>query len=248
MADFSTTEDTIYRGRLRLLQPEKGYRFGSDAMLLAGAATARPGQSVLELGCGVGTVLIAAAMRLTDVLFTGIEREAAYATLAQQNVALNDMAARINIVQGDLHDKELFHRLSTFDHVISNPPYYDPGYQTVAPVSLRAVARHDGEGGIAEWLQAANRFLKPKGSITLIYPAQRLAEVLDGLVLFAGEITIFPLWPQKNTASKRLLIRAIKGSKGPLRLLPGLCLHEQDGNLTPKADAVINEGTELDIG
>lgn len=244
MSQVSTTEDTIYQGRLRLLQPSKGYRFGSDAMLLAASARASPGQNVLELGCGVGAVLLAAASRLTDVSFTGIERETDYADLAAKNVSANRMEGFVTIVSGDLHDKELFHRLGTFDHVISNPPYFS-AQGTSALGWLRRVARQETETGIAGWLQAANRFLKPKGTVTLIYPADRLQEVLDGLAHFAGEVTLFPLWPQQGVQAKRVLIRARKSIRAPLTIAAGLVLHQADGGLTREAHAIINEGQGL---
>lgn len=246
MSQFSTTEDTILQGRLRLLQPSKGYRFGSDAMLLAAAVQGEPGQKVLELGCGVGAVLLAVASRLGQVSFTGIEREVPYASLAEKNIALNGMENRITLVQGDLHDKELFHRLGTFDHVISNPPYYE-AHSSGAVAWLRRVARQEGEEGIAGWLQAANRFLKPNGTVTLIYPVERLQEVLDGLARFAGAVTIYPLWPQQGVPAKRMLVTAKKSSRAPLSIRAGLALHQADGTLTPEAHAIINEGQGLPI-
>ncbi len=244
MDQVSTTEDTIYQGRLRLLQPSKGYRFGSDAMLLAASARGEPGQKLMELGCGVGAVLLAAASRLTSVSFTGIEREAGYAALAEKNVTTNGMGGRVEIITGDLHDKELFHRLGTFDHVISNPPYYE-SHSSSAIQWLRRVARQEADTGIAGWLQAANRFLKPNGTITLIYPVERLQELLDTLSRFAGGITVFPLWPQQDVQAKRMLVTAKKSSRAPLIIKAGLVLHQADGTLTEAAHAIINEGQGL---
>lgn len=67
MDTLATTHDSIYQGKQLLEQPRNGYRFGTDAMLLAAAVQARYGDKVLELGCGVGAVLLAAHTRLPDV-------------------------------------------------------------------------------------------------------------------------------------------------------------------------------------
>jgi tRNA1(Val) A37 N6-methylase TrmN6 len=84
-------------------------------------------------------------------------------------------------------------------------PYYG-AHSSGAIGWLRRVARQESEEGIAGWLQAANRFLRPNGTVTLIYPVERLQEVLDGLARFAGRVIIYPLWPQQGAPAKRMLV------------------------------------------
>jgi tRNA1Val (adenine37-N6)-methyltransferase len=245
MTHLATTVDSIYRGRLTLEQPAKSYRFGSDAMALAAALHAQPGQQVLELGCGVGAVLLAAQSRLPEVYFTGIERETAYTHLANKNIRHNRAQDYISIVQGDIADKELFKQLGSFDHVVANPPYYDTERHSAAEDDLRRVAHQHAPEDLGMWLQSANRFLKPKGSITMIHSVEKLDEIIQGLKKFCGAIRIFPLWPQQNQSCKRIIIHALKGSKTPLSIMPGLIMHEQDRQLTKRADQIINNGHSL---
>lgn len=242
---LATTHDTIYQGRLRLEQPAKGYRFGSDAMLLAASLDARPNQSVLELGCGVGAVLMAAWHRLEGVKLTGIEREAGYADLAEKNIRENKAEDRVNVYRCDLMQPMAALALGSFDHVIANPPYYETGSHSGAETDLRRVARQHEPGDLAVWLQVANRMLRPKGSVTFIHATEKLDELITGLQKFCGAITIMPLWPQQDQPSKRVIIRGTKGSKAPLALLPGLVLHQVGGGLTPRADHIINHGRNL---
>jgi tRNA1Val (adenine37-N6)-methyltransferase len=244
MEELATTHDSIYQGKLTLEQPRKAYRFGSDAMLLAAAVHAVDGQKVLELGCGVGAVLLGAHHRLPATHFVGIEREAEYAALAKANVARNEAEQFISIVQGDVTDKALLHLLGTFEHVIANPPYYGENHSG-ATSDLRRVARQQSDHDLAEWLNAANRFLKPKGTITIIHSVEKMDDLIEGLKKFCGAIRVFPLWPQAGQSCKRIIIHALKSSKTPLSIMPGLVLHEADGKLTERAAAVINHGQSL---
>ena len=245
---LETTDDALYRGQVRLRQPKNGYRFGSDAALLAACVTGESGQKVLDLGCGVGAVLLGAAYRLQQVAFTGIEREAEYALLAQYNATANNMAHRVTVIQDDVRSKQSAPLFGTFDHVVANPPYFGQDTHTAAPQKLRAVARQETDATIADWLQAANVFLRPQGTLTMIYPMDRLSQWLYEASRFAGGITIFPLWPKTGRQAKRVVLRATKGSNAPTALAPGLIVHREDGSYTDEADAVINQGRYLNLG
>src|SRR4051794_39935391 len=96
------TEDAVLGGAVRLRQSLDGYRAGMDAALLAAACDAGPGQRVLDVGCGPGAVLLAAAARRPAASFTGLERDEAALALARENIALNRMTVRVNALVGDV--------------------------------------------------------------------------------------------------------------------------------------------------
>src|SRR5512146_2679345 len=96
------TEDAVLDGRVRLRQPAKGYRAGVDAALLAAACDARPGERVVEAGCGAGAALLAAAVRRPGAWFTGLERDPATAALARRNAAENGLADRVEVIEADV--------------------------------------------------------------------------------------------------------------------------------------------------
>ena len=245
MTGLATTHDSLYQRRIMLEQPRQGYRFGTDAMLLAAAVQAKDGQKVLELGCGVGAVILAAHARLPEVFFTGIERSAEYLALAAKNIAQNDAARRISVVRGDVLNAVTVRALGQFDHVIANPPYYETGRHSAAPNELRRTAHQHEPEDLAEWLLAANRALKPKGTVTFIHAAENLYDLLTGLKKFCGAVKVFPLWPYAGEAGKRLLVQGVKGSKAPLVMLPGLVMHQPDKRLTERAASIVNQGHSL---
>lgn len=119
----TTTEDEFLGGRLRIHQPRNGYRAGIDPVFLAASVPARPGESVLDLGTGVGVALLCLMARVPGLLAMGVERHTDLAELAKQNVASNGLDA--TIVQADLVALPATVRDISFDHVMANPPFFD---------------------------------------------------------------------------------------------------------------------------
>jgi len=236
-AEVEVVENALLGGRVRLRQPAKGYRAGMDAALLAAAVAARPGERVIEAGCGAGAVLMQIAARRPGVRLTGLERDPAMAALARENAALN--AAEAEVVEGEVAAGFRALGLQPFDHAASNPPFFDD------PGALRA----PGEGKRGAWLaddglQAWTRFLlkavREGGTITVIHRADRLADLLAGLGATAGSFAVRPVHPFADEPAKRVLVRAVKTGRAPLRLLPPLVLHERGGGKhTAEAEAVL---------
>ena len=130
------THDAFLCGKLHLWQPRRGYRAATDPVLLAAACPALPGQSVLDLGCGVGAAALCLAARVPDLRLFGLEVQPDYAALAQRNAAENGIAMQVEC--GDLADMPPALRIG-FDHVIANPPYYPRG-GTHSPIAGRDMA------------------------------------------------------------------------------------------------------------
>ena len=117
MSDTALTHDAFLGGKLHLWQPAKGYRAGVDPVLLAASVPAKAGQSVLDLGCGVGAAALCLGARVAGLEVLGVERQSQYAALARRN-GLDTVEADLNALPQDLRQKQ-------FDHVIANPPYFD---------------------------------------------------------------------------------------------------------------------------
>ena len=240
------SEDALLGGRLRFFQPRHGYRVAIDPVLLA-AATAVPGDaSVLDAGTGSGAAALCLAARCTGVRVTGIEREAGLLALARRNVAANDLSARVALVAGDLLAPPASLRAPSFDAVMTNPPFH-PAAAASRPATASRAAAHLATVAPAVWFRACLARLRPGGELTLIHRAVALDAILAALDGRAGAVRICPLWPKAGVAARRVLVAARKGARGPLRLLPGLVLHEADGRFTPAADAIFRQGAELPL-
>ncbi len=239
-------EDGFLGGRLRIAQPVQGYRAGADAVMLAAACPARPGQSVLELGCGAGVALLCLGARVPGLALTGLELQPAYASLARRNAETNAIPARI--LEGDLGRMPAPLRAESFDHVIANPPYFIGG--TVAPDTGRGTARHEATP-LEDWIAAGLRRLRPGGEITLIQRADRLDAILSVLQGRAGAIKILPISAREGREAGRVIVLARKGARTALRLLAPFILHAKPSHsvdaedLTDAAQAVLREGAAL---
>lgn len=241
------TDDGFLGGRLNLLQPRHGFRAGSDSVLLAAAVAAAPASRVLDAGAGVGAVALALAWRLGTIAVDALELQATLAGIAAENARRNRLANRVAVHAGDLARPPEAIRRRPYDHVVTNPPYHDPGRTQHAPDAGRALARSEAALPLAGWLAACLALLRAGGTLTLIQRADRLDEVLAALAPAAGDVVVYPLRPGPDKAAKRVIVRALKGAAGPVRRRRGLLLHGADGAYTPAAEAVLRDGAALDL-
>ncbi len=227
VADDRFSLDQFLGGRLTLRQPRKGHRAGHDAMLLAASTAAKPGDRVVEFGSGVGAAGLALARRVPGLDLALIEIDPALAELAHSNAASNGLAARavaLDVAAGA--DAFLAAGLPP-DHadvVLMNPPFNDPSQHRASPDAGRATAHVATATTLADWGHAARRVLRPGGSLTLIWRADGLAEVLAALERGFGSLMVQPVHATPDAAAIRILLRAVKGGRAPLKLLPGLVL------------------------
>ena len=223
-----TTEDSVLDGRVKLRQPVRGYRAGLDAALLAAACDAGSGARVIEAGCGAGGALLAAAMRRTGAHFTGVERDAGALALAQENIALNGLQERARAVEGDVAVRFSSLGLEPFDAAMTNPPFFDDPDALRGPAAERRGAWM-ADDGLEVWIGFLSKAVREGGTLTLIHRADRLGDVLTLLAPKAGGVQILPIAPFADQPAKRVLVRAIKTGKAPLKLLPPLVLHDREG-------------------
>lgn len=228
-------EDRLLGGAIRLRQPAHGYRAGMDALLLASAVEVEPGMHVLEAGCGAGAALCAAAWRLPQVRFSGLERQAEMAALARENVALNGFGERVAILEADL-----FAGGETFDGVFCNPPFDEAG-RARTPHPARAHA-YLSEAGVEAWVKALADRLRGGAALTLIHRAERLPELLAALRGRLGGAEVLPVFPRLGAPAKRVLVRARKGSRAALKVWGGIVLHDASGGHSPEAAALWRGG------
>ena len=233
------TEDRLLGGRVRLLQPAKGYRAGMDAALLAAACDAQAGERVLDVGCGPGAVLLAAAARRPDARLWGLERDPSALELARRGAALNGMQDRVELLAGDVAQGFAALKLRPFDAVLSNPPFFDDAGAIRGPHPARRGA-YLADDGLAAWIGFLSKAVREGGAVTVIHRADRLADLLRLLSAKLGGIRIRPVQPFADAPAKRVLVRAVKTGKAPLELLPPLILHDRSGGKhTPEAEAIL---------
>ena len=218
-------------GRLQILQPVAGYRAAIDPILLAAFVQAKSGQSVLDVGCGVGVALLAVGVRISDLMLYGLEREEATGELAQENGVKNKIP--VTVFTADLADLPPAIKQETFDHVITNPPFHKD--KNSAPQQSHKHSAHQESMALCDWIIACLRRVKPRGYFYMIHHAARLPDILTSLTT-CGDITILPIAPRLGRDANRVLIRARKGAKGAARLCSPLVIHQDHDHKTDGED------------
>lgn len=245
-------ESALIGGAVRLLQPRRGFRVAIDAVLLAAAVAPRSGDRVLDVGAGSGAAALCLAYRQQDITVTGIDCDGRLLAMAAESARRNGLDHCVSCVAADVAAPATIGSptavaAGSADHVMTNPPYRTAGTGRTPADPARAAATVETTADLAAWIRFCVRVLRPKGTLTVIHRADRLDAVLACLAPRIGDVRLYPLWPGGGRAAKRVIIAGRKGSRAPLQVLPGLCLHGPDGRFTASAEAVLRGGEGLDL-
>jgi len=240
----NVTVDTILRGKISIIQLEKGFRYGFDTVFLAAFVNGylkklkKKKISLADIGSGVGTISMIIAYKNNEINITAIENNDSYIEIANKNIVRNNLQKKINLMQRDIFDidNDLINR---FDIVVTNPPFYDQ-LQKKSENELDNYAKRIINYEI--WIENSVKLLKDKGVIFLIIPTRLLEKSLKFLSTKTGSFKIFPIWANQKKSSKRLIILAKKGGASPTELMSGMILLNNQGKLTQKAKTYSNNG------
>ena len=244
-------ETTLLGGRVRLIQPQMGYRIGMDGVLLASACasritTTKSVKRVLELGCGVGGALNTLLTLCQEIHANGLERDTDYLGLAQENLALNGFEKRATLLSADIGAGFKGLGLDRFDLVFSNPPFFDDPEALRAP-HLAKRSAWIADDGLEAWLEFAVSAVRDGGEIVFIHRADRLGDLLAGLSAKCGSFMIRPIAPFAGAPAKRILVCAKRLGKAPLQLLAPLILHDHgERKHTPEVEDMLYGRTLLE--
>lgn len=239
------TSDDFLGGRLRILQPAKGFRAGLDAVMLAAAVPARERQLVCDLGSGVGTAGLCVAARAGKIDLTAVDSDTRALELAAQNAVRNDVTSAFTPLEADLQGRARSLPRQHFHHVLTNPPFHDGARGTAAPDARKSAARTIAGPDLFHWLRLARAITRPRGTVTAILPPAQLGLALSALSANGDGVAVFPLWPAQGVPAKRLIIRAQMNSRAPLVMNQGLVLHRADGRPTAEAEAILRHAGAL---
>lgn len=237
-ADAERSE--LFGGAVRCWQPRRGYRFSVDAMLLAMTAFDAPGETVLELGTGVGVVVLVLALNPRFRRLVGLELQPELAAFARANVAEGGFGERVDIVLGDLRSPPPALQGERFDVVVSNPPYYPVTHGHVNPDGQRAIARHEVACRLEDVLARARASVAPEGRVLLVYPAPRAAAVLAAAPaagLAVSDVRFVRSRPIHAPRQVLVGLRPDRSEPVPHRSEPIIDLHDEGGaHAGPLAD------------
>lgn len=237
---LETTGDSLLGGKVSLIQPAKGHRAGTDAVLLAASAPVAPGDRVVDAGAATGAVGLMVAARERGARIVFVERDPDLAELCRRNCTANGIVGEVAAV--DLLDRASREAAGlvpdSADVVLTNPPFLEEGQARLSPDGRRAAAHALPAGGLQAWIKACTGLLKPKGRLVLIHRADRLADCLGYLSKGMGDLRLRFVHPAADRPAIRFLLTGTKGSRAPVAVLPPVILNGPDGRFTPQAEAL----------
>ncbi len=235
------TIDTIFDGRLTLSQPRTGYRFSLDALLLADFVRVNPEQYIIDLGTGAGVIALALARRMDRGRIMAVEVQARLAHCARKNVNANPSTVDIRILELDWDDLTINEIDRPVDAVVCNPPYRRLGAGRLNPDKEEAVARHEIKGGLASAARTAKRLLVKGGSLSIIYPATRLAGSFTQLIASSLEPKRLRMIHSRPGEDARLaLIEARLGGGEELTVEPPLFIYRDENNYSVEVSEILS--------
>ncbi len=241
-------ETRLLDGRVVCYQPRRGYRSAIDPILMQAAVPARPGDRVLDLGCGAGAAALCLAHRVAGVAVTGLDIQEPLITLARESVAANGMADAVQFMAGDLLTPPDGIGAGAFDHVMANPPFQKAGTSRPSPDPVKAMATVEGRAQLADWVRTAARLVRGGGTVTFIHHGGRGDELAGLMSASLGAVTLQPVQGKLGEGRPgRMIAQGIKDAAANNRRLRPLVLHEPGGDFSATVDRILRGYADIAI-
>ncbi|HIP53961.1 MAG TPA: methyltransferase domain-containing protein [Sulfurimonas autotrophica] len=197
-----------------LYQPDSGYCYNSDSLLLYDFINAfKPKGKVLDVGAGCGIVGLLVARDNEKVQLEAVEKQEVFRELSKIN-------ARVNKINYKLHAcdfLDLDERLK-FDYIVSNPPFYPSGVQK-SENEMLLHARYNSNLPLDKFFKKVSRLLKPRSHFIFCYDATQFGAVcaqLDRVKMRVVDAQF--VHPKIDRSASLVLIHARNGSKSLMKV------------------------------
>ena len=239
-------DDLQYKG-LQLIQKKDGFCFGVDAVLLSHFAQVAKNSNVIDLGTGTGIIAVLLAAKKEPLKVTGLEIQPEMAEMADRSVKLNRLEGKVEIVHGDIKKAVKLFGASSFDAVVSNPPYMGRGGGLLNPADAKAIARHEILCTLEDVVQTASKLLRPGGKLSMVHRPQRLADIICLMRHYAIEPKLLRLvHPSLGKKPNLLLISGTRDGNPELKVQEPLYIYDIEGNYSSEINKIYNRESEKD--
>jgi tRNA1Val (adenine37-N6)-methyltransferase len=234
------TLDTLEIGEIKIIQKKDGYRYSIDAFLLADFALRHLRGKIAELGTGSGIIahILALKQEIEEIVAVEIQEE--FYRRAIRSLALNPATApKIQLLPADIKSLPKRYPPGSFDGIVCNPPYREVGSGRINPKDEKAIARHEIKITLADILKTSRYLLKNKGKLCMIYPADRLPDLIDQLRAYSLEPKLLRFIHSRSFEPAQLLLfLATLSGKKELKVEKPLVIYTPDGSYTDEVQAI----------
>ncbi len=215
----------FFRGKLKVYQPQRGYRFGIDSVLLGFFVNLKYGEKVLELCSGSGIVSLILLKRFPKARIFATEIDEVMMECLKRNVVENHFEKRLFPLKTEF--EEVPFKKGVFDVIFANPPYFKPGCGRRSPDYREDIARRGKKFELNNFLRLCAELLKNRGSLYLVFTAFRLAELFFLLKKYHLEPKVLRLvYSYPGDQARMMLVKAVKSAGEEIRILPPLFIYK----------------------
>ena len=219
--------DDLHRNGYRIIQNEKAFCFGMDAVLLSGYAVVKPGERALDLGTGTGIIPILLEAKTAGSHFTGLEIQPEMAEMARRSVDYNGLEDKVDIVTGDIKEAAEIFKPAFFDVITTNPPYMIADHGLRNPADAKAIARHEVLCSLDDILRESMKLMQDKGRFYMIHRPFRLTEIMVKMNQYKIEPKrIQFVHPYIHKEPTMVLIEGVRGAKSRVRIEPPIVMYQ----------------------
>lgn len=225
--------DDLQRNGYKIIQNEKKFCFGMDAVLLSGFSTVREGERVLDIGTGTGIIPILLEAKTNGEHFTGIEIQEESAEMAERSVKLNGLEEKIDIICADINNAGDLFKPASFEVITTNPPYMIGNHGLTGDNKEKSIARHEICCTLEDIVREGSRLLKDKGRFYMVHRPFRMVEIFSTLTKYKLEPKRLKLvYPYIDKEPNMILIEALKGGNSRVTVEKPLIVYKEPGVYT----------------
>ena len=214
-------------GGFTLQIPPEGFPLSTDSLVLAHFVRLPKNAKILDLGAGCGTLGLMLCARDPGCHVTGVEIDPAAHAAALENIARNELDARMSSICADLRQFVPDH--GAFGGCISNPPYFSGGFAS----ATHAMARQDGTCPPEVLFTAAGRAVKFGGDVYLVHKPEKLAQLIMCAAANGLEAKRLRLIRHRPEGPVSLILLHFKKGGKPGLSWDEQCLYTSNGEQTP---------------
>lgn len=226
---------------LQIIQSPTIFSYSLDAVLLANFTYVPINRgNILDLCTGNGAIPLLLSKR-TKGNIVGLEIQKRLVNMAKRSVRLNELENQIEIIDGDLKERQRDLQQSFYDVVTCNPPYFATPKSTEHNENeYLTIARHEVCCTLEDVVKACKLYVKPGGKVSLVHRPERLVDIMTLFRKYKIEPKRMQfVYPKLSREANMILIEGIRDGNTGLKLLPPLIIYEEDDTYTEKARKII---------
>ena len=226
--------DDLEFHHLKIIQNKKGFCFGIDSVLLSDfAKNIKDGGKVIDLGTGTAILPLLLSAKTNASKILGVEIQPVVAEMASRSIKMNNLQDKIEIINENIKNLKNMYLSSSFDVVVTNPPYKKLGTGGKNETETKLISRHEITANLEDFISISSYLLKDNGSFYMVHRPERLIDISIELRKYHLEPKeIKMVYSYMNKAPNLILIKAVKNAKPFLKVLEPLYIYNQEGSYT----------------